>query len=218
VLALDVLIRLSSYLSAIVLLVIAGSSACAQGPADSSQTATYVFAGVGGFIPIRESYRINYSTSLGGLPIEVMGGVLMPVSEATSVPLTVRYERREASFVSSTSISVLSFEPGVRYYLERQRHGDIRIFGGLSGLIAQATVQGTYDATSDGSSPEPATTSKSYLNFGLGIDIGATYPIASQSWLDAVIHIANYLGSPISTGGIGNIGGVSLGAAYRIGF
>ena len=181
-------------------------------------SATYVFGGVGGFIPMRDSYRLNYSTTLAGIPLELLGGVLMPISKTTLVPLTVRYIRREANFVSSTAIKVLSFEPGARFFLERKRTGDIQLFGGIEGLLAQATVEGNYESTTDGSSPVPATASKSYLNYGLGIDIGATYEFAPMSAIDAIVHIATYFGSPVSTGGIGNIGGVSIDAAFREGF
>jgi hypothetical protein len=191
----------------------------AQNAADSSATsATYLFGGLGGFIPLRDSYRLNYSTSLAGIPLEVFGGVLMPVSKTTLVPLTVRYIRREANFGTSTSIRVLSFEPGARFFLERERKGDIRLFGGIDGLLAQATIEGAYDATADGTSPTQATASKGYLNYGLGLDLGATYEVMDRNFIDVLVHISSYFGSPISSGGIGNIGGVSIGAAYRIGF
>jgi hypothetical protein len=203
----------------LVALAILAPAARAQTAPDSAATSTtYVFGGLGGFIPLRDSYRINYSTSLAGIPLEIFGGVLMPVSKTTLVPLTVRYIRREANFVSSTSIGVLSFEPGVRFFLEHEHHGDIRLFGGVEGLLAQATIQGDYEATADGASPTPARASKSYTNYGLGLDLGATYEIAQTSAVDVIIHIASYFGSPISSGGIGNIGGVSIGAVYRIGF
>jgi hypothetical protein len=191
----------------------------AQSIVDStSLSTTYLFAGFGGFIPLRESYRLNYSTSLGGIPLEMMGGVLMPISQTLLVPLTVRYIRREANFISSASIKVLSFEPGVRFFLERHRENDIRVFGGIEGLLAQATVAGEYESTVDGSSPIPATTSKTHLNYGVGFDIGATYGITVTSAVDVVVHVSSYFGSSAASGGVGNIGGVSIGAAYRIGF
>lgn len=190
----------------------------AQSIDSTSPSETYIFAGFGGFIPIRESYRLNYSTSLGGIPLEVMGGVMMPVSHTTLVPLTIRYQRREAKFVSSTSIGVLSFEPGARFFLERERRNDIRLFGGIEGLLAEATVQGQYESTSDGTTPIAATASKIYMNYGIGLDLGATYELAPASAIDVIIHIANYFGSPISSGGVGNLGGVSIGVAYRAGF
>src|ERR1035437_7175462 len=120
----------------------------AQSPpaADSDQlSTTYLFAGLGGFIPMRDSYRLNYSTKLAGVPLEIQGGVMMPISPSLLVPVTVRDQRREANFIAGTSISVISVEPGVRLYLERQRDRDLRLFGMVEALLARATVQSTYD-------------------------------------------------------------------------
>src|SRR5689334_22268092 len=87
-------------------------------PFDSTELkSTYIFAGIGGFIPLHESYRINYSTKVAGLPIELVGGLLFPFARDMFVPLTVRYVRREANFVDGTSIGVISLEPGVRMFL-----------------------------------------------------------------------------------------------------
>jgi hypothetical protein len=178
----------------------------------------YVFGGIGGFIPMGESYRINYSTNLGGLPIEVTGGVLFPVTEAIFTPITFRYERREANFIAGTSIAVLSIEPGIRVYFEKQREKDFRVFGGIEALIAQASVMGTYDASPDGNSITPEPAAKDYFDLGLGFDIGLVYPLTATTALDGTVHTAIYFSSSVASGGLGNIGGVSLTVAYRFGF
>jgi len=61
---------------------------------------------IGGFIPTQEGYRINYSTSLAGLPIELNAGLIFPATPGVFVPLTFRYLHREAKFISGTTISV----------------------------------------------------------------------------------------------------------------
>ena len=178
----------------------------------------YVFGGIGGFIPMRESYRINYSTKLGGLPIEVTGGFLFPVNADILTPIAFRYERREANFIAGTSIAVLSIEPGIRVYFEKQRDKDFRIFGGIEALIAQANVMGVYDASSDGNSITSEPAAKDYFDLGLGFDVGLVYPLTATTALDGTVHTAVYFSSSIASGGLGNIGGVSLTVAYRFGF
>ena len=190
------------------------------GTMDSSkqESSSYVFAGIGGFIPLDESYRINYSTNLGGIPIEVMGGFLFPISANSFVPLTARYERRTANFVTNTSIEVLSIEPGFRFFLEPEREKDLRLFGAAEMLLGQAVVHGTYDVSNDGTVVGSAPAEKDYLDLGFGFDLGLTYPFSPTTALDATVHLAIYVTSPVSQGGLGNIGGVSLTAAYRFGF
>ncbi|MFI5202257.1 MAG: hypothetical protein ACHQNE_07710 [Candidatus Kapaibacterium sp.] len=192
------------------------SSVADSTPKDASSA--YLFAGIGGFIPLDESYRVNYSTSLGGIPMEVSGGFLFPVGPGVFVPLTARYVRREANFVTGTSIEVLSIEPGIRFFLEREHEHDLRMFGAVEALLGQATVQGNYDATADGTTISAATAQSNYYDLGLGFDLGLTYPLTSTTALDASVHIAIFLASPVTQGGLGNIGGVSLTAAYRFGF
>ncbi|MDP4198375.1 MAG: hypothetical protein Q8922_04345 [Bacteroidota bacterium] len=197
----------------------AESSAQSQTSADTTQlSSAHLFAGFGGFIPLRDSYRINYSTNLGGLPLEVFGGVMMPISVSTLVPVTIRYERRAANFITGTSIGVISIEPGVRYYLEHQRDRDLRLFGMIEALLARATVQSTYDASADGTVTGQAAVSKDYFNMGIGLDVGASYPLSPSSAIDGIVHVATYLGNPVSSGGLGNIGGVSLDLMYRAEF
>jgi len=180
----------------------------------------YAFAGIGGFIPMQESYRINYSTNLGGLPIEVDGGFIFPVTEAILTPVIFRYERRTANFIDGTSIAVFSIEPGIRFYLEPQHDRDFRIFGAVEGLLAQANVTSTFDVLADANSiVAPAVpVMKDYFDLGIGFDIGLAYPLTETTALDGTVHTAIYFGSPVTSGGIGNIGGVSLTIAYRFGF
>jgi hypothetical protein len=192
------------------------NDATASARADASSA--YLFAAIGGFIPLDESYRLNYSTKLGGLPIEVSGGFLFPVGSGIFVPITARYVRREANFVIGTSIEVLSIEPGVRFFLEREHDGDLRMFGAVEALLGQANVEGNYDVSTDGTTVGSAVAQTNYYNLGLGFDLGLMYPFTSTTALDAIVHIAIYMASPITQGGLGNIGGVSLTAAYRFGF
>jgi hypothetical protein len=184
---------------------------------------TYVFAGIGAFIPTGQSYMQNYSTNFAGLPVELNGGLLIPVTNDISVPLTVRYIRRVANFVDNGSIDVFSIEPGIRFYLERQRVGDLRLFGGVSALLTRATVSGDYDVATVSPNGMVAVTGTAlaeqpYLDVGMGIDLGLSYPLSRNSALDGTVHIALYFASPVSDGGLGDIGGVSLCVDYRFGF
>jgi hypothetical protein len=60
--------------------------------------------------------------------------------------------------------------------------------------------------------------SKDYYNFGVGLGLGLSYPLTSRSFVDAGVHVSIYVADPVSTGGLGNIGGVSFDVAYRFGF
>jgi len=187
-------------------------------PVQADGSSAYLFAAIGGFIPLDDSYRVNYSTSLGALPIEVSGGFLFPVGPGVFVPLTARYIRRVANFVTGTSIEVLSIEPGVRFFLEREHEHDLRMFGAVEALLGQATVQGNYDVSADGTTTNAAVAQSNYYDLGVGFDLGLTYPFTSTTALDAMVHIAIFMSSSVTQGGLGNIGGVSLTAAYRFGF
>jgi len=187
-------------------------------PATADSNTTYIFAGIGGFIPTQDAYRINYSTKTAALPVEVNGGFLFPVSHVILVPLTVRYIRREAIFVSGMSIGVLSLEPGVRFFLEPARDKDLRLFAGVEGLLVKTSVSGVFDLSSDGSVTGSASNTKDYFNYGAGLDLGLTYPLTHTTALDGIVHVAFFFGDPVEHGGLGNIGGVSLVAAYRFGF
>ena len=185
---------------------------------------TYLFAGIGGFIPTSKSYSENYSTRLGGLPIELSGGLLFPVGNDVFVPLTVRYIRREANFVTGMSIDVTSIEPGVRFFFEHQasptmQHDrEIRLFGGAELLLADASAVGLYDVSPNGTVTGAALAQRDYFNLGLGFDLGLMYPCTPTTALDVTVHLAAFLASPVSDGGLGNIGGVSITADYRFGF
>lgn len=194
-------------------------------PTDSSQLrTTYIFVGIGGFVPMTDSYRLNYSTRLAGVPVEINGGFVFPISRDVLAPVTVRYVRREANFIDGTAIKVLSLEPGVRFYLEKEGNGDLRIFGGVEGLIAQASVSSVFDVTTYDPTSNVvevtgrAAAGKDYFNFGIGFDVGIAYPLTASTALDGIVHTAMFLANPVSHGGLGNIGGVSLTAAYRFGF
>jgi len=179
---------------------------------------TYIFAGLGAFIPTGQSYMQNYSTNIAGLPVELSGGLYIPVTNNLGIPLTIRYVRRVANFVPDGSIEVLSIEPGVRVYLERQRNKELRLFGAVSILLTRATVSGDYDVSTTGPVTGTALAEPSYLDIGIGVDLGFSYPLTQTTALDAAVHIALYFASPVYDGGLGNIGGVSLCGSYRFGF
>jgi len=197
------------------------SPAAAQTPAKADSIelkSTYIFAGIGAFIPTGQSYAVNYSTKLAGLPVELSGGLMFPISNDIFFPLTVRYVRRVANFVDGAAIHVLSIEPGARIYLERQRTGDLRLFGAVSGLLTQASVSGNYFVSKNGTVTGTALAEQPYLDIGIGLDLGFSYPLTQSAAFDASVHIAVYFASPVSSGGLGNIGGISLCGVYRFGF
>jgi hypothetical protein len=178
----------------------------------------YLFAGVSGFLPFKQSYRLNYSTSLGGLPIEVNGGISFPINERTVVPFTVRYIRRTVTLIPGMDLKMFDIEPGVRVFLEKYTPKEFRFYGGASLILAEATVTAQYDASQDGKVTTPATASKEYFNLGIGIDLGLSYPLTQMTAIDFGAHLGILFLDPESHGGLGDIGGVSLGAAYRFGF
>ena len=184
----------------------------------SEVSTTYIFASLGAFIPTKESYRLNFSNSFVGLPIEVSGGLLFPVGSEIFVPFTVRYDRRTANFVTGMTMSVTSIEPGVRYFFEREHGKEFRFFGGVEGILADASVSGSYDVSPSGTVTGSALAQRDYFNIGLGFDLGLMYPLTPTTSLEAIVHLSSFLASPVANGGIGNIGGVSISAAYRFGF
>ncbi|MDP4230286.1 MAG: hypothetical protein Q8916_07770 [Bacteroidota bacterium] len=194
------------------------SSSMAQISADTAKPLAniVIFAEGAGFIPFRESYRINYETSLGGIPIEVAGGFCFPVNSFLSAMFDVRYKRRTAVYVPDLRIKTLEIELGVRDYLEKEHDKDLRLYGSAAILLARATTTGFIDATSDGNSPISQEVSKDYFNIGLGLGLGIEYPLNRMSALYAGIHLGVYFADPISTGGLGNIGGLTVGLGYRI--
>lgn len=178
----------------------------------------YLFVGVSGFIPFKESYRINYSTKVAGLPIELNGGLSFPINGTVLVPFTVRYIRRTVTLVPDLTLSMIDIEPGVRVYLEKYEERELRFYAGASAILARATIHATYDVSAAGAVTGQASASKDYINYGVGIDLGLAYPLTETSAIDGGVHLGILLGSPVAHGGLGNIGGVSIGATYRIGF
>lgn len=188
---------------------------------------TYAGFGVAGFLPMRESFRINYSTDLIGIPVEAFGFVQFPISEKWATNVALRYTRREANFIGNTEIRMVQLEPSLRYYLEPAFVGmtddgapkhEFGLFAGLGGQVSRTTVYGVIQETIDGTNPHPREVSKDHYNLGIGIDIGLTYPFSVSSFVDAGIHVSTYLNDPVKQGGLGNLGGVSFNAAYRFGF
>ena len=191
---------------------------------DADVNTTYIYAAIGGFIPLSESYRLNFTNSFAGLPIEISGGLLFPVGRDVFVPFTVRYDRRDANFITGMSMEVTSIEPGVRYFFQRENEHDLRIFGGIEGLLADASVSAPYTvsvASSNGGAPTVGGTAQAerdYFNIGIGLDLGLAYPLTPTTAIEAIVHLAAFLLNPIANGGLGNIGGVSISGAYRFGF
>jgi hypothetical protein len=220
----------------LLLILFACTSARAQGMeskpiTDPIQTepiiTTYAGIGIGGFLPMRESFRINYSTDIGGLPIELLGFVQFPITEKMISHVQVRFTRREANFIGNTEIRMVQLEPGIRYYLQPPFIGttddgdsktEFGLFAGFGGQLSRTTVYGIVQETLDGNDPHPREVTKDHYNLGLGIDLGLTYPFSLASFVDAGIHVSTYLNDPAKLGGLGNIGGVSFNAAYRFGF
>lgn len=178
----------------------------------------YFFLGVSGFLPFSSSYRLNYSTSLAGLPIEVNGGVSFPITATLSVPFTVRYIRRVVDFVPDMDLKEISIEPGVRAFLEKYEPKEFRFYGGASLVLDEATVSAQYALSQNGTVTGIATAKKEYFNLGLGFDLGLTYQLTPMTAIDFGAHLAVLFLDPISHGGLGDIGGVSLGGEYRFGF
>jgi len=166
-----------------------------------------LFAEGTGFIPFSQSYRINYHTSLAGIPLEVAGGMCFPLNPSLSGMFEFRYKRRTAVFVPDFRIKTLEIELGVRDYLEKEHANDLRLYGSAGLLLARSTIEGTIDATSDGTGIKKAEVSQDYYNIGLGLGLGIEYPLTNLSGLYFGIHL----------GGLGNIGGISIGLGYRIG-
>lgn len=195
-------------------------------PAESIIT-TYAGIGVGGFIPMQESFRGNYSTDLAGLPFELHGFVQFPASTRTLAHVGIRFTRSEAIAFTATEIRMVQLEPGVRYYIQppermQAEDGSMRselgLYAGVGGQISRTSVYGLIQETQNGEFPQPREVTKDHYNLGVGLDIGLTYPFSARNFLDAGLHISSYLNDQSRLGGLGNIGGVSFNAAYRFGF
>jgi hypothetical protein len=192
--------------------------ATAQTDSTNASSAAYIYAGFSGFIPFRQSYHLNYTTKLGGLPIEVSGGLGFPLNRSTWFPLTIRYIHRQATYVSNLELHTISIEPGVRVYLEKFQENELRFFGGASVILARTTLAAVIDASRDGSITGQQAAQHDYLNFGLGVDLGLSYPVTATSLIDGGVHLGILVANPVLSGGLGNVGGVSIGIDYRIGF
>jgi hypothetical protein len=195
------------------------TSVSAQTPHETESVSlpdVMLFAEASGFIPFRESYRINYQTSLAGIPIEVAGGICFPLNESLSGMLEVRYKRRAEKFVQDFRIKTLEIELGMRDYLERRHDNDLRLFGSAGLLLARSTVSGNIEATPDGKDVIITEVSKDYYNIGLGLGLGIEYPVTKISGIYAVVNIGIYFADPVASGGLGNIGGLSIGLGYKI--
>jgi hypothetical protein len=188
---------------------------------------TYAGLGLGAFLPMRESFRLNYSTDLAGVPLEVLGFVQFPITERTITHVQVRFTRREANFIENSEIRMVQLEPSMRYYLqppsidkteEGDRKTEFGLFAGFGGQISRTTVYGIVQETPDGNDPHPREVTKDHYNLGIGVDLGLTYPFSLASFVDAGIHVSTYLNDPVKLGGLGNLGGVSFNVAYRFGF
>jgi hypothetical protein len=203
----------------VVLLLIPASSLSAQVIPDSAKLLPDVvlFGEAAGFIPFSQSYRINYQTSLAGLPIEVVGGMCFPITPSLSALFEFRYKRRTADFVPDFRIKTLEIELGVWDYLEKEHPGDLRLYGSAGLLLCQSTAAGTLDATADGVNIVQSEVSQDYFNIGIGLGLGIEYPLSPTSGINFGLHIGVYFVDPIATGGLGNIGGVSIGLGYRFG-
>jgi hypothetical protein len=184
---------------------------------DSNSYGAYIFLGVDGFLPFKESYRINYATKTIGLPIELYGGLSFVINQNLQAPLGVRFIRRAANFITGMDLQLIQIEPGLRLYIEKYREKELRLFLGTSLLLSRATITGPIDLSTSGDVTGQQTFSKDYYNIGLGIDLGLTYPLTERTGIDAFAHIGLPLGNPISHGGLGNLGGVSVGAVYKFG-
>lgn len=216
--------RLSNYTSAkhlfavIVMLLMNSTHVLAQQNPDALPNSEnlQLYGEVAGFIPFQQSYRINYQTSLAGLPVQVTCGIGFPITPSLSSVLKIHYVRRTAVFVKDFRIKTLEIEFGVRDYLEKQHDNDLRLFGGAGLLLGKSSATGFIDATSDGSAVRSLEVSKDYYNFGLGVNLGIEYPLTQSSGLYIGINVDVYFADPVSNGGLGNIGGVSVGGGYRI--
>ena len=194
------------------------SSLSAQVIPDSGKNLPDVvfFAEGAGFIPFRESYRINYHTSLAGIPFEFAGGICFPVNTSLSAMFEFRYKRRTAVYVPDLRIKTLEIELGARDYLEKEHENDLRLYGNAGLLLARATTTGIIDATTDGNSIKSTEVSKDYFNIGFALGLGIEYPFNKISALAFGIHIGIYFADPITSGGLGNIGGLSIELGYRL--
>ena len=184
-------------------------------PADTTLANFNLRFEAAGFIPLNSSYRINYESSLAGLPFEYALGIDFPINNTVSSSFSVRYRRRTALFVPDLVVSGIEIEPGIRAYLEKAHPNDLRLFGTAGLLLVRSAVSGILDATHDGTDPSPLSVSKNYYNIGVALGLGIEYNFTTISSFFAGIRVGIYLSDPVRTGGLGNAGGVSFGFGYK---
>jgi hypothetical protein len=177
-----------------------------------------LYAEGSGFIAIRETYRLNYESDLGGLPIEVSGGLQFPIDHRLSAGLTARYRRRTVTFIPDVSLRSLELEPGIQYYLEEPHEGDIRMVGDVGLILARMTAEGPIQSTTNGQTAETRKVVKDYLNLGFGVGLSIEYPFTTLSAAFAHVHLSTMMLDPIDEGGLGNVGGISIGLGYKLSF
>jgi hypothetical protein len=141
-----------------------------------------------------------------------------PIDGRLSAGLGLRYRRRTVTFIPDVSLRSLELEPGVQYYLEEPQPGDMRIIGDVGLILARMTAEGPIESSTDGQSFQTRTISKDYLNLGFGVGLGIEYPLAEVSLLYAHVHLSTLLLDPVDEGGLGNVGGISIGLGYKISF
>lgn len=210
--------KVSVRCAALALLALLSAQARCQTPEPSPLPQIIVAADVSGFIPFSQSYRLNYESRLAGLPVEFGLTLGFPVNPSLTSSVEVRYRHRRAVFLDNFSISQLEITPGVKAYLEKEHDKDLRLYGTAGLLLAQSIASGSIQATRDGSAPISTPVSKVYYNLGLGFGLGLEYAVSSVSGIYGGLRIGVYLLDPVSKGGLGDAGGISLGLGYRYAF
>lgn len=173
---------------------------------------------VNGFISFKDSYTINYESNTLGLPVEFGAGLLFPTSKRLSAGVLLHYKTRKALFVQEMYISSLEITPSIQYYLDEPVPNELRLYGRTGIGFVRSTAQGIIQATSDGSNISSMKVSRAYYNVGLAIGLGIVYPIGDYSGISAGFDVRTYFADATSLGGLGNIGGVSIGIGYMLGF
>ncbi|HYM19905.1 MAG TPA: hypothetical protein VEW28_02760 [Candidatus Kapabacteria bacterium] len=168
-----------------------------------------------GFIPFDQSYRLNYKSSLLGLPVEWAASLGFPLNESLTSSIELRYRRRTAELLSDFRITQLEITPGIRAYLEKPHPNDLRLYGSAGLLLVNSVASGSLSQTRDGTSPVTAQASKNYYNIGIALGLGIEYPFNNSSSLYGGLRVGVYFADPVSTGGLGDAGGVSLGIGFR---
>ncbi len=176
-----------------------------------------ILAGAYGFMPMKDSYKVNYQTQTFGLPMMVYAGMMFPANERVSFGAVLHYISRNALFVDDLHISSVELYPSVSYYLEEPQPDEVRIIGRAGLCFVRSVVSGETSASVNGSDLGRFTAEKSYYNIGMGIDLGIEYPLSQTVAINAGLHIASYFSDAVSTGGLGNVGGVSIGAGVSVG-